>query len=45
MVTHDAHAAAIAHRVLLLADRRIVKDIGPSTTCEILEAMQDVTGR
>ena len=28
MVTHDAHAAAIADRVLFLADGHIVKDIG-----------------
>ena len=30
MVTHDAHAAAIADRVLFLADGLIVKDLGPS---------------
>ena len=30
MVTHDAHAAAIADRVLFLADGKIVKDIGPA---------------
>ena len=30
MVTHDAHAAAIADRVLFLADGDIVRDLGPS---------------
>ena len=30
MVTHDAHAAAIADRILFLADGLIVKDLGPS---------------
>jgi putative ABC transport system ATP-binding protein len=45
MVTHDAHAAAIADRVLFLADGLIVKDLGPSTSREIVEAMQEVTSR
>ena len=31
MVTHDAHAAAIADRVLFLADGQIVRDLGRST--------------
>jgi len=43
MVTHDAHAAAIADRILFLADGLIVKDLGPSTSQEILEALQGVT--
>ncbi len=43
MVTHDAHAAAIADRVLFLADGLIVKDIGPSTAHQILEAMEEVS--
>ena len=34
MVTHDAHAAAIADRVLFLADGDIVRDIGPSSAHE-----------
>ena len=38
MVTHDAHAAAIADRVLFLADGLIVKDIGQSSAREIIEA-------
>ena len=45
MVTHDAHAAAIADRVLFLADGLIVKDLGTSSSQEILEALQEVTGR
>ena len=31
MVTHDAHAAAIADRVVFLADGDIVRDLGPSS--------------
>jgi len=45
MVTHDSRAAAIADRVLFLADGLIVKDIGPSTAHEILETLEEVTGR
>ena len=45
MVTHDAHAAAIADRILFLADGLIVKDLGPSTSQQILDALQEVTGR
>ena len=45
MVTHDAHAAAIADRILFLADGLIVRDLGPSTSSEILETLQEVTGR
>jgi len=45
MVTHDAHAAAIADRILFLADGRIVKDIGSSSTHEILGALEEVTVR
>jgi putative ABC transport system ATP-binding protein len=45
MVTHDANAAAIADRVLFLADGAVVKDLGRSTTHEILEALEGVTVR
>jgi putative ABC transport system ATP-binding protein len=45
MVTHDAHAAAIADRVLFLADGQIVKDIGQSTSHQILETLEEVTTR
>jgi putative ABC transport system ATP-binding protein len=43
MVTHDAHAAAIADRILFLADGLIVKDLGPSSAREILDALEEVT--
>jgi putative ABC transport system ATP-binding protein len=43
MVTHDPKAAAIADRILYLADGQIVKDVGPSTTHEILAALEEVT--
>jgi putative ABC transport system ATP-binding protein len=39
MVTHDAHAAEIADRVLFLADGRIVEELPRSRAPEILEAM------
>jgi putative ABC transport system ATP-binding protein len=45
MVTHDAHAAAIADRVLYLADGEIVRDIGPSDAHEILRVLEEVSGR
>jgi putative ABC transport system ATP-binding protein len=45
MVTHDAQAAAIADRILFLADGRIVKDLGSSDTRQIVEAMEEVSRR
>jgi putative ABC transport system ATP-binding protein len=45
MVTHDAHAAAIADRVLFLADGHIVRDLGRSSAHEILATMEEVTER
>jgi putative ABC transport system ATP-binding protein len=45
MVTHDARAAAIADRILFLADGLIVKDLGPSTAHAVIEAMEEVTRR
>jgi putative ABC transport system ATP-binding protein len=45
MVTHDAHAAAIADRVLFLADGDIVRDLGPSSAREILATLEQVSGR
>ncbi len=39
MVTHEARAAAMADRVLFLADGLIVKDMGRSSGSEILDAM------
>ncbi len=40
MVTHDASAAAVADRVLYLADGRIVGDDGRSTVDEILDRLK-----
>src|SRR5215212_5179659 len=45
MVTHDAHAAEIADRVLFLADGNIVKDLGRCSAHTILEALEEVTAR
>ena len=45
MVTHDAHAAAIADRVLFLADGHIVRDRDASSAHEILETLEEVSGR
>ena len=45
MVTHDPRAAAIADRVLFIADGLIVKDVSESTAVEVLAAMQEVTAR
>jgi putative ABC transport system ATP-binding protein len=45
MVTHDAYAAAIADRVLFLADGRIVRDLGRSSARTILDTLEEVTGR
>ena len=43
MVTHDPHAAAIADRVLFLADGQIVKDLGHSSAREVLAAMEELS--
>ncbi len=45
MVTHDPRAAALADRILFIADGLIVKDVSESTPVEVLAAMQEVTGR
>ena len=45
MVTHDPGAAAIADRVLFLADGRIVNDLGKSTAHDILTAMERLAER
>jgi putative ABC transport system ATP-binding protein len=45
MVTHDAHAAAIADRVLFLADGHIVRDLPRSSAHKILETLEEVSGR
>ena len=40
MVTHDPQAAAIADRVLFLADGRLVQDLGQSSAGEIVRQME-----
>ena len=45
MVTHDPHAAAIAHRILFLSDGKIVKDLGPSDAHDVIEAMDELSRR
>jgi len=42
MVTHDARAAAIADRILFLADGLIVKDLGSSDAHEVLSVMEEL---
>ena len=43
MVTHDAHAAAVADRVLFLADGRLVSDVDGATEGEILETVKELS--
>ena len=43
MVTHDPTAAAIADRILFLADGRIVKQLGRSTPADVLAALEEVS--
>jgi putative ABC transport system ATP-binding protein len=45
MVTHDASAAAIADRILFLADGRVVEELDRSTAHEVLEALEEVSRR
>jgi putative ABC transport system ATP-binding protein len=42
MVTHDAHAAAIADRVLFLADGQIVRDLTGCDSHTVLETMEEL---
>ncbi len=42
MVTHDAGAAAIADRILFLADGQIVKDLGKATAHDVIVAMEEL---
>ena len=44
MVTHDAAAAAIADRVLVLVDGRIVRDEAPASAEQVLDLMKQVAG-
>jgi putative ABC transport system ATP-binding protein len=43
MVTHEARAAAMANRVLFLADGEIVRELGESNPHEILSVMEEVS--
>ena len=45
MVTHDASAAAIADRIVFLADGQVVKDSGPATAHDVLAAIEEVSRR
>jgi putative ABC transport system ATP-binding protein len=45
MVTHDPRAAAIADRVLFLADGEIVRELAKAGQHEIIAAMEEVSGR
>ncbi len=45
MVTHDAHAAAMADRILLLADGLIVREMPRSDAHEILMAIEELNAR
>ena len=42
MVTHDPHAAAIADRVLFLADGLIVRELGRASESEILDTLSAI---
>ena len=42
MVTHDPRAAAIADRILFLADGLIVKDVGRSNAAEVIAVMEEL---
>ncbi len=42
MVTHDARAAASAHRVLFLADGEIVRELGECNQHEILAVIEEI---
>jgi putative ABC transport system ATP-binding protein len=44
MVTHDPHAAAIADRILFLADGLIVRELGRSSQQDVLDALKEVQG-
>jgi putative ABC transport system ATP-binding protein len=42
MVTHDARAAAVAHRVLFLADGLIVREVGECDAHTIHSVMEEL---
>jgi putative ABC transport system ATP-binding protein len=43
MVTHDPRAAAIADRILFLADGLVVKDMAEATASEVIAAMDELS--
>jgi putative ABC transport system ATP-binding protein len=43
MVTHDPRAATIADRILFLADGVVVRELGPSSQAEVLDALHEVS--
>jgi putative ABC transport system ATP-binding protein len=45
MVTHDPTAAAIADRIVFLADGRVVHELGRSSAHEVLAAIEEVSAR
>ena len=45
MVTHDPRAAAVADRVLFLADGRVVADLSQPTEADILAVMKEAAAR
>jgi putative ABC transport system ATP-binding protein len=45
MVTHEPRAAAIADRVLFLADGLIVRDLGRSSAAEVLAVMNELSSK
>jgi putative ABC transport system ATP-binding protein len=42
MVTHDPHAAAIADRVLFLADGEIVRDLDSCDAHDVIATMEEL---
>jgi putative ABC transport system ATP-binding protein len=44
MVTHEARAAAIADRILFLADGLIVRDLPGASQHEVLQTMEELAG-
>jgi putative ABC transport system ATP-binding protein len=45
MVTHEAHAASYADRVVFLADGKIVRELSDPTEAGVLEAIKEVASR
>jgi putative ABC transport system ATP-binding protein len=45
MVTHEPQAAAIADRILFLADGVIVRDMGRSSSHDVIAAVDELSGR